>query len=106
MPTVTFVEQSGAHHVVSATEGLSLMRAAQDHRVPGIDADCGGNCACGTCHVYVREPWLAQLAPAGTMERDMLSFSAEPRANSRLSCQIPVTEALDGLVVDLPLGQH
>jgi ferredoxin, 2Fe-2S len=106
MPTVTFVEHNGTRHEVQASAGLSLMRAAVDHNVPGIDADCGGQCACATCHVYVQAPWLGLLPAPSAMERDMLGFTSEPRSGSRLACQIPVTEALDGLVVDLPDGQH
>lgn len=106
MPTVTFVEFNGQRHEVQAIVGLSLMRAAVDHQVPGIDADCGGLCGCATCHVYVAAPWLAMMGEPSAMERDMLSFSAEPRENSRLACQIPLTEALDGLVVSMPEGQH
>ncbi len=106
MPTVTFVEHNGTRHEVQAETGLSLMRASVDHNLPGIDADCGGQCACATCHVYVQEPWLGQLPSASPMENEMLDFTAERKANSRLACQIPVTEALSGMVVDLPDGQH
>ena len=106
MPTVTFVEHNGTRHEVQAQTGLSLMRASVDHNLPGIDADCGGQCACATCHVYVQEPWLGQLPSASPMENEMLDFTAERKTNSRLACQIPVTEALSGLVVDLPDGQH
>ena len=106
MPTVTFIEHNGTRHQVEAKTGLSLMRAAVDNNVPGIDADCGGQCACATCHVYVHAPWLAQLPAPSAMEHDMLGFTAEQKENSRLACQIPVTEALNGLVVDMPDGQH
>ena len=106
MPTVTFVENNGQCHEIQASSGLSLMRAAIDHQVPGIDADCGGQCGCATCHVYVQAPWLERLSTPTPMERDMLGFTAEPRDNSRLACQIMVTEALDGLLVSLPDGQH
>lgn len=106
MPTVTFIEHKGTRHHVQATEGLSLMRAAVDHNVPGIDADCGGQCACATCHVYVQAPWLAMLEAPSTMEHEMLDFTAERKPNSRLACQIPVTQALHGLTVDMPDGQH
>ncbi len=109
MPRITFIEhgsRGGRAHVVDATSGLSLMRAAVDHDVPGIDADCGGACACATCHVYVPLEWAAATGSPGTMEEEMLSFSAAVRPESRLACQIPVTDALDGLVVTLPDGQH
>jgi 2Fe-2S ferredoxin len=106
MPKVTFIEYGGTRHEVEAVAGLSLMRAAVDHRVPGIDADCGGQCACATCHVYVDAAWEGKLAVPSEMEADMLSFAATTQPNSRLSCQITVTESLDGIVVSMPEGQH
>jgi 2Fe-2S ferredoxin len=106
MPKVTFIEHDGTRHEVQATAGLSLMRAAVDNGVPGIDADCGGECACATCHVYVEPAWFDRTGERSEMERSMLSFAAVTQDNSRLSCQIAVTEALDGLVVSLPEGQH
>ena len=106
MPTVTFIEHNGKQHSVTAVVGLSLMRAAIDNDVPGIDADCGGQCACATCHVYVDAAWESRTGSRTAMEEDMLNFAAMTQANSRLACQIPVTEALDGLVVSMPEGQH
>lgn len=106
MPRVTFIEHNGRRHEVTAVAGLSLMRAAIDNNVPGIDADCGGQCACATCHVYVDPAWQGLTGARTTMEQEMLNFAAATEANSRLSCQIPVTEALDGLVVTMPEGQH
>ncbi len=106
MPQVTFIEFNGKRHTVSAATGQSLMRAAVDHNVPGIDADCGGQCACATCHVYVDAQWLARTGARTTMEADMLNFAAECRENSRLACQVQVSEVLDGLVVSMPEGQH
>ena len=106
MPTVTFIEHNGTPHAVAVPEGLSLMRAAIDNQVPGIDADCGGQCACATCHVYVAPAWEAQTGKRTAMEEDMLNFAAATQPNSRLACQIPVTQALDGLVVSIPDGQH
>ena len=106
MPQVTFIEHSGKRHSVTATEGLSLMRAAIDHSVPGIDADCGGLCACATCHVYVDADWQGRTGERTAMEKDMLNFAAATQDNSRLACQIPITQALDGLVVTMPDGQH
>jgi 2Fe-2S ferredoxin len=108
MPKITYIEHSGREHSVEVPLGLSVMRGAVDNNIPGIDADCGGECACATCHVYVQEPWLALLGPpvAGSQEASMLSFAALAQPNSRLSCQIEVTEALDGLVVRMPEGQH
>lgn len=106
MPTVTFIEYNGTPHEVDAVNGVSLMRAAVDHNVPGIDADCGGACACATCHVYVDPAWLARTGSRSEMEQSMLSFAAAAQDNSRLSCQIPMTEALAGIVLRLPEGQH
>lgn len=106
MPQVTFIEFNGKSHTVSAEAGLSLMRAAIDNNVPGIDADCGGSCACATCHVYIAAPWEPRLGPQSVMEQDMLDFAAATQNNSRLACQIEITDALDGLVVSMPDGQH
>lgn len=106
MPQVVFITHSGERHEVQVPAGQSLMTAAVTNGVPGIDGDCGGNCACATCHVFVDEGWLGKLPAASTMETEMLSFAAEVRANSRLGCQIPVTDALDGLTVTLPEAQH
>ena len=87
--------------------GQRLMQAALSGGVDGIAADCGGSLTCATCHVFVREPWAGQLPAASADEQGMLDFAAEPRrANSRLSCQIRLTEALDGLTVDLPASQY
>jgi 2Fe-2S ferredoxin len=106
MPRVTFIEHNGTTHEVEAVAGQSLMRAAVDNGVPGIDADCGGQCACATCHVYVAADWLARTGPRNEMEESMLGFAAVTQDDSRLSCQIVVTDALDGIVVRLPDGQH
>ena len=106
MPTVTFIEHNGTAHTVEAVSGQSLMRAAVDNGVPGIDADCGGECACATCHVYVEAAWLARTGERSEMEQSMLSFAAVTQDNSRLSCQVQITPELDGLVVSLPEGQH
>lgn len=106
MPKVTFIEHNGTRHEVEAADGLSLMRAAVDNNVPGIDADCGGECACATCHVYVEGDWLARTGERSDMENSMLGFAAVTQPNSRLSCQIKLSAALDGLVVSLPEGQH
>jgi 2Fe-2S ferredoxin len=108
VPKITYIEHGGHEHAVEVPLGLSVMRGAVDNNIPGIDADCGGECACATCHVYVDEAWRARIGPPvpGSQEASMLSFAALARPNSRLSCQIAVTEALDGLVVRLPEGQH
>ena len=106
MPTVIFIEHNGTRHEVDASNGASLMRAAVDNNVPGIDADCGGACACATCHVYVDPAWLARTGARTEMEASMLSFAAATQENSRLSCQIEMSDALAGIVLRLPEGQH
>jgi ferredoxin, 2Fe-2S len=106
MTQVTFIEFNGKVHTVAAQNGLSLMRAAVDNNVPGIDADCGGSCACATCHVYITPEWQGKLGKQSKMEEDMLDFAASTQPNSRLACQINIDEALDGLVVTMPEGQH
>ncbi|HYZ33916.1 MAG TPA: 2Fe-2S iron-sulfur cluster-binding protein [Crenalkalicoccus sp.] len=106
MPLVTYIEHDGTEHEIEVPVGLSVMRGAVDNNVPGIDADCGGECACATCHVFVDEAWLAKTGTQGEQERSMLGFAATAQPNSRLSCQITMTEALDGLIVRLPEAQH
>jgi 2Fe-2S ferredoxin len=106
MPKVIFIEHDGTRHEVAAHSGLSLMRAAVDNGISGIDADCGGECACATCHVFVDPAWLERTGAQGDMERSLLGFAAESADNSRLSCQITMTDALDGITVTLPVGQH
>jgi ferredoxin, 2Fe-2S len=108
MPKITYIEHGGREHTVEVPVGRSVMRGAVDNNIPGIDADCGGECACATCHVYVDAAWLTAtgLPPDGSQEATMLSFAALSQPNSRLSCQITVTEALDGLIVRMPEGQH
>ena len=106
MPKVTFIAHSGTRHTVEAEAGLSLMRAAIDNNVPGIDGDCGGQCACATCHVFIEAPWSAKTGTRTEREDEMLNFAAELRDSSRLACQIEVTDALDGLEVQMPEGQH
>jgi 2Fe-2S ferredoxin len=105
MPKITFIESTGAEHVVDGQVGVSVMETAVKNMVPGIDADCGGACACATCHVYVDAGWLEKVGKPQAMEESMLDFAYEPKENSRLSCQITVTDALDGLVVRLPQFQ-
>ena len=105
MPRVTYIEFSGAEHRVEVPVGLSVMRGAVNNSVPGIDADCGGECACATCHVYVDEAWREKVGPPSPMEEDMLDFGYDVRPNSRLSCQIKVSDKLDGLVVRTPEKQ-
>jgi len=106
MPQVTYIEHNGTAHEIELEEGLSVMRGAVDNGVPGIDADCGGECACATCHVFVEEPWLEKTGEPSEQEASMLSFAATAQPNSRLSCQIIMSPALDGMVVRLPEAQH
>lgn len=106
VPKVTFVSFAGDAHTVQAPVGTSLMRAATEHQVAGIDGDCGGNCACATCHVYVAADWCDRVGSRTATEQDMLHCVAELQGNSRLACQITLTDALDGLVVSLPEAQH
>ena len=106
MPKIKYIEHSGKEHEVNVPEGWSVMEGAVRNPIPGIDADCGGACACATCHVFVEEPWLGKLPPKEDMEETMLDFAPDVEANSRLSCQIKVTAALDGLVVRMPKSQH
>jgi ferredoxin, 2Fe-2S len=106
MPKVTFNGFAGGTRTVEVSSGTSLMRAATDNRVPGIDGDCGGNCACATCHVYVDPDWTGRVGARSAAENDMLNHVADLHSNSRLACQITVTDALNGLVVNLPESQH
>jgi len=106
VPKLTYVAADGAAHTVDAAAGDSVMRAAVRHGVPGILGECGGNQSCATCHVWVRADFLPLLGPLGDMEDDLLDLAvSERRAGSRLSCQITVTDALDGLTVEVPPDQ-
>ncbi len=102
MGQITLIEHSGTEHCLDITAGTSLMQLAVNHGVSGIDGDCGGVCACGTCHVMVEQAWLAQLSQPSEEESRMLEMLPEGSACSRLACQIELTEALDGMVVRLP----
>jgi len=102
MPKITFIEQDGTARTVETDVGSTVMEAAIRNLIPGIEAECGGACACATCHVYVDEAWADKTGTASPMEEDMLDFAFDVRPTSRLSCQIKVTEALDGLVVSTP----
>jgi ferredoxin, 2Fe-2S len=108
MPGVTYIEHNGAEHTVEVPVDTTLMRGAVDNNVPGIDADCGGQCACATCHVYVDAAWLDKtgLPEPGSQEATMLSFAASAEPNSRLSCQIKMRQDLAGIVLRMPEGQH
>ena len=102
MGCITFIEHNNEEHVVEIEGGKSLMQLAMDNGVPGIDADCGGECACGTCHVIVDETWVDKLGALSDDETQMLDMTPEKEESSRLSCQVAVTEAMDGLKVRLP----
>ena len=106
MPKITFVSFDGKRRTVDVAAGGTLMRAATDNRVDGIDGDCGGNCACATCHVYIDPAWLGRVGVRSPSEVDMLNFVAELRDNSRLACQIDIDASLDGLIVATPESQH
>ena len=106
MAKITYVEHDGTEHVIDVKTGLTVMEGAVKNNVPGIDADCGGACACATCHVYVDEAWIDKTGSPSAMEESMLDFAEGVQDNSRLSCQIKVTDALDGLVVRLPVSQR
>ena len=105
MAKITYIEHDGTDHVIDVKPGLTVMEGAVKNNVPGIDADCGGACACATCHVYVDEEWKDVVGPPSPMEEDMLDFASDVRPTSRLSCQIRVRPELDGLVVQTPKRQ-
>ena len=106
MPRLTVVAFDGTRPVVQVAAGVSLMRAAVDNDVPGIDADCGGTCACATCHVFVAPAWAGSAGPRTDGEQELLNFAADLHDNSRLACQITVTAVHDGMVVVMPEAQH
>lgn len=106
MIRITFIDPAGAAHDVQAEPGQSLMQAAVNALVPGIEASCGGHCICATCHCHVDERWLARVGAPEPLERDMLDCTNEVRPNSRLSCQVALSEALDGMVVHVAASQH
>lgn len=106
MAKITFVSHDGTERSVEAKTGESVMEAAIRNSIPGIDADCGGACACATCHVYVDEAFMDKVGTQEEMERSMLDFAENVKSNSRLSCQIKVSDALDGLKVTTPESQH
>lgn len=106
MAKITYIEHNGTEHTVDVPTGLTVMEGARDNGIPGIEADCGGACACSTCHVYVAPEWVSKLPPKEDMEADMLDFAYEPDPErSRLTCQLKVTDALDGLIVRMPEKQ-
>ena len=105
MPKITYQDKNGNSKTVEVETGLTVMEGAIQNDVPGIDADCGGSMACATCHVYVEEKWLNKIPKAEEAEVDMIDMAYEPKKNSRLSCQLIVSEELDGLIVTTPSKQ-
>ncbi len=105
MTKITYIEFNGKSHSIDIENGLSVMEGAVQNNIPGIDADCGGGMSCATCHVYVNDDWFDLLDKKTDGEEDMLDQAYEPKKNSRLSCQITVSQKLDGLIVKLPEKQ-
>ena len=105
MPKITYIEHNDNSKTIEVENGLTVMEGAIQNNIPGIDADCGGSMACATCHVYVEESWLNKLSKAEDSEQDMIDMAYKPEKNSRLSCQIVVSEEIDGLVVSTPEKQ-
>ncbi len=99
MPKITYVQPNGESRTVEVSSGVTLMEGALEHRIAGIDAACGGSCSCSTCHVHVDAEWFAKTGEPDEAEKDTLEFAIEPSATSRLSCQVEITDDLDGLVV-------
>lgn len=106
MVKLTFISSSGQQNTVEAEEGLSVMKAAVANKVPEIEAACGGSQVCGTCHAYIDEPWFDQLPKPNEIEVEMLEYGVLVKPNSRLCCQIPVTKALEGMVIHTPVTQR
>jgi len=106
MPKITYIDSTGKERVVEAKNGMTVMETAIKHNIPGIDADCGGACACATCHVYVDEAFMDKVGKPSAMEQSMLDFAENVKETSRLSCQIKVRDDLDGLKVTTPESQH
>ena len=105
MPRITYIEPTGTPRTVEVPTGHSVMEGAVRNNIPGIIAECGGACACATCHVYVADEWMDRVGARGSLEQSMLEFASGAAANSRLSCQIRVSESLEGLVVTIPESQ-
>ena len=105
MSKITFITSDDKTHTIDVENGLTVMEGAVQNDVPGIDADCGGGMACATCHVYVKEEWFDKLPTKEDGEEDMLDMAYEPKKNSRLSCQLIVSDELDGLIVNIPSKQ-
>jgi len=105
MAKIKYIEHNGKSHTIDVANGLSVMEGAVQNDIPGIDADCGGSMACATCHVYVKQEWFDKLPKKEDGEEDMIDMAYEPNEFSRLSCQLIVSDELDGLVVTLPIKQ-
>tara|TARA_B100002051_G_C16333328_1_gene438001 strand:- start:248 stop:568 length:321 start_codon:yes stop_codon:yes gene_type:complete len=105
MTKIIYIEHNGTSHQIDVANGLTVMEGAVQNNIPGIDADCGGSMACATCHVYVKEDWYNKLPKKENGEEDMIDMAYEPNKFSRLSCQITVSNEIDGLVVQLPKKQ-
>ena len=105
MPKITYIESTGEQRTIDVQKGLSVMEGAIQNKIPGIHADSGGGMACATCHVYVKEEWFNKLPKAEDGEQDMIDMAYEPKKNSRLSCQLIVSDELDGMVVTTPTKQ-
>ena len=105
MPKIIYITHDNQTHTVEVQNGLTVMEGAVQNDIPGIDADCGGGMACATCHVYVKDGWFDKIAPKEDGEEDMLDMAFEPKKNSRLSCQIIISDELDGLIVNIPSKQ-
>ena len=105
MAKITYIEHNGKLHTINVSNQLTVMEGAVQNNIPGIDADCGGSCACATCHVYVDEKWFNKLPKKESAEEDMLDMAFQPEKFSRLSCQLTVTDEFNGLVVKMPSKQ-
>ena len=105
MPKITYIDSTKNKNTIEVEKGLTVMEGAIQNNIPGIDADCGGSMACATCHVYVKEEWFNKLPKKEDGEEDMLDMAFEPKKNSRLSCQLIVSDELDGLTVSIPSKQ-
>ena len=105
MPKITYITNDKKNHTIDVQNGLTVMEGAIQNNITGIDADCGGGMACATCHVYVKEEWFDKLSKKEDGEEDMLDMAFEPKKNSRLSCQLVVTDEIDGLIVNIPSKQ-
>ncbi len=105
MPSITFIQADGVQVTIDVAAGITVMEGARNHGVAGIEAQCGGQCSCSTCHCYVDAAWYPRLPPVGSMEKDLLDFAWQPRETSRLTCQLVADESMDGLVLHVPSQQ-